>query len=123
MIIETGATQALVIEFEPQWLDQMQAKAGIGAQSDQVSGIRRNLGLEQNDIKHGVSAVRCGGMQAGPMMGPAILAAERPSEAQAYADLGAAIQGTAATVGVEVGIQLTQPKIAIHIGSKGVAGT
>ena len=52
MIIETGTAQALVIQLEPQRLDQMQAVTGVGTQPDDVAGIGRNLGLIEHDIEH-----------------------------------------------------------------------
>jgi len=36
-------------------LDQVQATAGIGAQPDDVAGVRRDLGLVENHVKHGAS--------------------------------------------------------------------
>src|SRR5690554_4026751 len=61
--------------------------------------------------------------QAGPMTGPAAEKRWRgASEAQTHADLGAAIQGTGAGIVVEVGAQLTQAQVAIHVGGEGVAG-
>src|SRR3984957_4050272 len=53
VIVETGALQALVIEPKPQWFHQVQSRAGVGAQADDIAGIRGDLGLEQHDMKHG----------------------------------------------------------------------
>jgi hypothetical protein len=52
VIIESGPAQALVVEFEAQRLDQMQGAAAIGAQPDDVAGIRRNFWLKKDDVKH-----------------------------------------------------------------------
>lgn len=52
VIIEPGAAQAFVIQFEAQGLDQMQGAAGIGAQPDDIAGIRRNFWLKKDDVKH-----------------------------------------------------------------------
>ncbi|MNR67286.1 hypothetical protein D3C85_1911990 [compost metagenome] len=52
MVIQAGAAQALIVHLEAQRFDQVQLAAGIGAQADDVAGVRRNLGLEQNDMEH-----------------------------------------------------------------------
>jgi hypothetical protein len=52
VIVESRALQALVVEPEPQRLDQMQRRAGIGAESNGVSGIRRDLGFKQDYVEH-----------------------------------------------------------------------
>src|SRR5690606_5059612 len=54
VIIQPGTAQPLVIQLETQWLDQMQLAAGIGAQTDDVARVGRDLGLEQGDMEHGV---------------------------------------------------------------------
>ena len=48
VIIEAGTAQALVVQLEAQWFDQMQTAAGIGAEPDNVAGIRRNLRLKKD---------------------------------------------------------------------------
>ncbi|BAO59735.1 hypothetical protein PPC_0388 [Pseudomonas protegens Cab57] len=52
VIVEAGAAQALVVHFETQRLDQMQVAAAVGAQPDNVAGIRRNFWLKEDDVKH-----------------------------------------------------------------------
>ena len=52
VVIETGTTQALVIQLEAQRFDQMQVAAAVGAQPDNVAGIRRNFWLKKDDVKH-----------------------------------------------------------------------
>lgn len=52
VIIQTGTAQPLVIQFEAQWLDQVQATTGIGAEPDNVAGIRRNFRLKKDYVKH-----------------------------------------------------------------------
>lgn len=52
MVVEPGTTQALIVEHEAQRLDQVQPKAGVGAQPDQVAGIGRNLGFEEHHVEH-----------------------------------------------------------------------
>src|SRR5690554_7444319 len=53
MIIESGATQAFIVEHKTQRFNQVQAKAAISAQPDQVAGIGRYLRLVEHDIEHG----------------------------------------------------------------------
>ncbi len=52
VVIQAGAAQLLVVKFKTQGADQMQLCAGIGAQTDDVAGVRRDLGLVKNDIEH-----------------------------------------------------------------------
>src|ERR1700722_12285178 len=52
VIVEPRSLQALVIQKEAQRLDQVQSRAGVRAQAYGVTGIRRNLRLEQHDMKH-----------------------------------------------------------------------
>jgi MSHA biogenesis protein MshE len=52
MVIQSGANQLFVLQRETERFDQMQMTAGIGAQPDDIAGIRRNLGLIQNHVKH-----------------------------------------------------------------------
>ena len=35
-------------------LDEVQRRAHIGAESNDVSGVRRDLRLDENDLQHGV---------------------------------------------------------------------
>jgi hypothetical protein len=41
-----------VIEFETERSDQVQARAAVRAKADDVAGIRRNLGLVEDDMQH-----------------------------------------------------------------------
>ena len=52
VVVEAGPAQALVIHLEAQRLDQMQVAATVGAQPDNVAGIRRNFWLKKDDVKH-----------------------------------------------------------------------
>ena len=52
MVIEARPAQALVVHLEAQRFDQMQVAATVGAQPDNVAGIRRNFWLEKDDVKH-----------------------------------------------------------------------
>jgi hypothetical protein len=54
MVIQSGSFQPGVIEREPQWADQVQAAAGVGAQADDVARVGRYFRLVKNDVKHGV---------------------------------------------------------------------
>ena len=42
-VIQTGAPQFRIIQDKAQWFDQVQPAACIGAKSDDIAGIRRNL--------------------------------------------------------------------------------
>ena len=52
VVVQPGAAQALVVHVEAQGLDQMQVAATVGAQPDNVAGIRRNFWLKKDDVKH-----------------------------------------------------------------------
>jgi hypothetical protein len=52
VIIETGAPQATIIEFESQRMNQVQLTAGIRTQADHVARVRRYLWLMEHDMKH-----------------------------------------------------------------------
>ena len=52
VVIEPGAAQALVVELKADGLNQMQVAAAVGAQPDNVAGIRRNFWLKKDDVKH-----------------------------------------------------------------------
>ncbi len=53
VIVQAGALELLVAEVKAQGLDQVQARAGIGAQADHIARVGRNFGLEQDDIEDG----------------------------------------------------------------------
>lgn len=55
MIIQSGAAQAFVVQLESQRFDQVQLAATVGAQADNVAGVRRNFRLIEYDVKHGDS--------------------------------------------------------------------
>ena len=46
MIVQPGAAQAFVVPRETQRFDQVQIKAGIGAQADDIAGIGWNFGFK-----------------------------------------------------------------------------
>ena len=52
VVIEPGTAQALVVQLKTDRLDQMQVAAAVGAQPDNVAGIRRNFWLKKDDVKH-----------------------------------------------------------------------
>ena len=52
VVIEPGPAQALVVQLKTDRLDQMQVAAAVGAQPDNVAGIRRNFWLKKDDVKH-----------------------------------------------------------------------
>jgi len=57
MVIEPGAPHFRRIQVESQRPDQMQRRADIGAQPDDVAGIRRNFGLIEDQVEHDNDAV------------------------------------------------------------------
>ncbi len=53
VIVEPGPLQALVIQPEPQRLHQVQSGPGVGAETNHIARIRRNLGFIQHHVNHG----------------------------------------------------------------------
>ena len=54
VIVEAGAAQARVVELEAQRFDEMQPRAGVGAQANDVARVGRDLRLEEDDVeRHG----------------------------------------------------------------------
>jgi hypothetical protein len=51
-IVQAGAAQLFVLEFESQWLDQMQAEACVCRKAHDVAGVGRNFGFEENYVHH-----------------------------------------------------------------------
>ena len=51
VVIEPRPPHRPRIEPEAQRLDQVQSRAGVRAQPDDVAGVGRNLGLEQDDVE------------------------------------------------------------------------
>lgn len=54
VVIKPGPPQAGIIEIEAQRAHQVQLRAGIGAQANSITGIRRNFGMDKDDVKHSV---------------------------------------------------------------------
>src|SRR5690606_17673560 len=79
VIVQTGAAQALVVQFEAQWFDQVQLATAVGAQPDNVAGIGRNFRLKEDDVEH--AALRALGRAP-------FYAARRPAAAFALAFYG-----------------------------------
>ncbi len=52
VVVQPRAPQALVIQFEADGLDQVQVAAAVGAQANDIAGIRRNFWLKKDDVKH-----------------------------------------------------------------------
>lgn len=51
-IIKAGSPQLAVFQFKAQWTNQVQLATGVGTKADNITGIRRNLGLVKYDMKH-----------------------------------------------------------------------
>ena len=52
VVVEAGAPQRRLVEGESQPADEMQFCAGVRAQADDIAGIARDLGLEQQHVEH-----------------------------------------------------------------------
>jgi len=52
MVIQPCPTQPLVIQFKAQRFDQVQLKAGVGTESNDIAGIRWNLRLVKHYMQH-----------------------------------------------------------------------
>jgi hypothetical protein len=52
VVIQPGAAQVFVIECESQRANQVQLRAGIGAQADDVAGVGGYLRLVEDDVEH-----------------------------------------------------------------------
>src|SRR5439155_16102150 len=55
VVVEAGALQLAIVEPEAQRLDQVQLGAGVRCQSNDVAGVGRDLGLNENDRHHGAT--------------------------------------------------------------------
>lgn len=53
VIVQAGASELLVAEVEAERLDQVQARAGVGAQANHIARVGRNFRLKQDDIEDG----------------------------------------------------------------------
>jgi hypothetical protein len=52
MIVEPGTPHAFIIQLESERSNQMQAAPGIRTKAYDISGVRRNFGFEQDQVKH-----------------------------------------------------------------------
>ena len=52
-VVEARPPQLAAPKAEPERFDQVQPRAGIRAQADDVAGVGRNLRLVEDDLKHG----------------------------------------------------------------------
>ena len=50
VVIESGTAEEPVVEGEAQGLDQMECRADVGAQANDVARVGRNLGPDQHDV-------------------------------------------------------------------------
>ena len=56
-VIQPGAAQAAVIPGKAKRVDEMQHRAGIGTETDDVAGIGRDLRLVEGDVLHDESRI------------------------------------------------------------------
>lgn len=52
MVIQTGTHEPFVFEGKPQRLHEVQSCPSIGAESNNIAGVGRNLGLIKDDMEH-----------------------------------------------------------------------
>lgn len=52
VVIQACAHELLIFEGKPQRLHEVQSCAGICTETDDVTGVRRDLGLIQDDVEH-----------------------------------------------------------------------
>jgi CBS domain-containing protein len=65
-VVEPRAPDSLCIQPESERPDQVQPRARVGAQPDDVAGVGRDLGLEQNDVQwHRIEPFRSPGAAQG----------------------------------------------------------
>jgi len=50
-VVEPRPSQSRLVQRETQRMNQMQARPGIGAQTDHIAGVGRNLGLVEDDMQ------------------------------------------------------------------------
>ena len=53
-LFQARTTHVAVFHGEPQWLNQVQAAAGVGAKADHIAGIGGDFWLDQDDVEHGM---------------------------------------------------------------------
>lgn len=53
LVVEAGAAHCLARELEAERLHDVERRAAVGAQADDVAGIGRDLRLEEHDVEHG----------------------------------------------------------------------
>ena len=49
-VVEARTPEPRLVQLEPQGRDQMEMRAGVGAKSYDIAGIRWNLGLVEHDV-------------------------------------------------------------------------
>ncbi|MPN04156.1 hypothetical protein SDC9_151392 [bioreactor metagenome] len=57
VVVEPGALQLLVVEFEAERLDEVELAAGVGGEADDVAGVGRDFGFDENDVQHAAIVV------------------------------------------------------------------
>jgi hypothetical protein len=50
-VVQARAAQSPILKAKSERVHEVQRRAGVGAQADDVAGIRRDLRLEQNDVR------------------------------------------------------------------------
>src|SRR4029079_7182815 len=52
VVVEPSPAQRGVVEVETERFDQVQTRAGVGAEPDDVAGVGRNFRLKKDDMEH-----------------------------------------------------------------------
>src|SRR5207249_11568815 len=58
VVIEPGALQLFVVEGEAERAHEVQARAGVRREPDDVAGVRRDFGLDQDDVNQDRKSTR-----------------------------------------------------------------
>ncbi len=63
VVVQPGAAHVAVFHAKAQGLDQMQGAACVGTQADDVAGVGRDFGVDEDDVEHAVlSLSQLGGL-------------------------------------------------------------
>ena len=59
-IVETRPPHRALVEIEAERLDEMQRRTRVGAESDDIAGVGRDLRLEEDDTEHRLPIAQTG---------------------------------------------------------------
>ena len=58
VVVQSGAAHMFVVHRKSQRLNQMQTAPGVRGQANDVAGVGRNFGLDQNNVEHRLIVAR-----------------------------------------------------------------